>query len=176
MNEEQSEENRWKIEDENTRWRSEDDGNSAIDLLKDIVEGSWNILTWEMLDFTWDNLELTWEVIELTWEALELSIARETLNINPIIWTEDSKWVTVNVEAQAWTFPEWTELRIKPITLNKELNEIKEQIIDSQKNVLEDSELVAFDISFIYTLSGWDEVEVQPKEWRMSKSIIQLWK
>jgi hypothetical protein len=31
--------------------------------LKDLVDGSWNVLTWEMLDFTWDNLELTWEVI-----------------------------------------------------------------------------------------------------------------
>jgi hypothetical protein len=45
-------------------------------------------------------------------------------------------------------------LRINPITLKKELNEIKEQIIDSQENVSEESELVAFDISFIYVLSG----------------------
>ena len=165
--EEQYEENIEEENEEDTDEQDEDDSNSAIDLLKDIIEGSWNILSWEMLDFTWDSLELTWEIIELTWEALELSIARETLNTNPIIWTENTKWVTVNVEAQAWTFPEWTELRIKPITLNKELNEIKEQIIDSQKNVSEDSELVAFDISFIYTLSGWDGVEVQPKngEW-----------
>jgi hypothetical protein len=33
------------------------------------------------------------------------------------------------------------------------LNEIKEQIMEVQDGVVENSEIVAFDISFLYTLS-----------------------
>ena len=113
-------------------------------------------------DIIWENEELAWEV-----EKTELDIAREILNQELI---EDSKTynnVTVNVKAFSWTFPEWTKLNITSIKKQSELNEIKQQIVDSDasNNIDEDTEIVAFDISFIYALSDGEEIEVQPKDW-----------
>jgi hypothetical protein len=71
--------------------------------------------------------------------------------------------VVVYVEADIDTFPQGTQLQIKPIMVNNQLNEIKEQIKDSEKNVDDSSEIVAFDISFLYTLSDGSEKEIQPK-------------
>jgi hypothetical protein len=84
--------------------------------------------------------------------------------VEPIIKSERYNRVTVNVEAPAGTFPEGTYANIRPIILKSELNEIKEQILDEDNTVLEDSEIVAFDITFLYKLSDNNEVEVQPKE------------
>ncbi|MBO4516320.1 hypothetical protein J5751_02580 [bacterium] len=78
---------------------------------------------------------------------------REVLNEEEISGQGKYKNVIVNVLAPSETFPEGTELRISPITTKKENKEIKNQLIDSQENIAEDLEFVAFDISFIYTLS-----------------------
>jgi hypothetical protein len=69
----------------------------------------------------------------------------------------------VYVEADIDTFPQGTHLNIKPIMVSNQLNEIKEQIKDSENNVDDNSEIVAFDISFVYTLSDGSEKEIQPK-------------
>jgi hypothetical protein len=44
------------------------------------------------------------------------------------------------------------------------LDEIREKIIGENETVPEDSEIVAFDIKFLYKLSDNTQVEVQPKE------------
>jgi hypothetical protein len=49
------------------------------------------------------------------------------------------------------TFPEGTTLSITPIKAKKDLNEIKEQLVDQQDEVTEDSTVVAFDISFMFS-------------------------
>jgi hypothetical protein len=103
-------------------------------------------------------------VEELTGLALELSTAWETLNVEPITKAERYNRVTVNVEAPAGTFPEGTYANIRPIVSTVRLGEIKEQISEEDDTISEDSEIVAFDITFLYKLSDGTEVEVQPKE------------
>ena len=126
---------------------------------------NWNesSLTPSAEDFTWNIEESIWG--DETWKSLdELERIRETLNDTEISGQETYKKITVNVKSPAGTFPEGTELRISPITTRKEIKEIKEQLVDSQENIVEEPELVAFDISFIYILSDWTEVELQPKD------------
>jgi hypothetical protein len=41
--------------------------------------------------------------------------------------------------------------------------ELKDQLVENT-DVTEESELVSFDISFIYTLSNGEEIELQPLE------------
>ena len=72
--------------------------------------------------------------------------------------------VTVNVEAPAGTFPEGTYANIRPIVSTTKLDEIKGQISEEDNTVSQESEVVAFDITFMYKLSDGTEVEVQPKE------------
>jgi hypothetical protein len=43
------------------------------------------------------------------------------------------------------------------------MQEIRDELIENT-DVTEESELVSFDISFIYTLSGGEKIEVQPLE------------
>jgi hypothetical protein len=42
-------------------------------------------------------------------------------------------------------------LSIVPIKAKKDLNEIKEQLVEQQDEVTEESNVVAFDISFLYS-------------------------
>ena len=113
--------------------------------------------------FTWDVEELTWEVEELTWDALLLAQAWETLNVEPITKSDRYNKVTVNVEAPAGTFPDGTYASIRPIVSTVKLDEIKDQISAEDDTVSQESEIVAFDISFWYKL-GDKEIEVQPKD------------
>jgi hypothetical protein len=101
---------------------------------------------------------------EFTGAALEIETAWETLNVETITKSERYNKVTVNVEAPAGTFPEGTYANIRAIVSETRLDEIKEQISNEDKTVSEDSEIVAFDITFLYKLSDGTEVEVQPKE------------
>ena len=131
--------------------------NLEIDIVKESVDDiSQNLVdAWEFLN---------WDVEELIWADLELTTARETVNVEPII--EVWRWnnVTVNVEAPAGTFPEGTYANIRPIVSTTKLDEIKGQISEEDETVSQESEIVAFDITFMYKLSDDTEVEVQPKE------------
>jgi hypothetical protein len=71
------------------------------------------------------------------------------------------KNVIVNVEAPIGSFPSVAELRITPITTKSQQQQIKDQLVENT-DVTQESELVSFDISFIYTLSNGEEVELQP--------------
>ena len=131
-----------------------------------------DVLTWE--EFTWSAIDLLKEWVEENIEEIEISKEQElakiweTLNEDRITWLWIFKNVIVNVEAPENSFPEWTELRITPITAKAQMEEIKEQLVENT-DVTEDSELVSFDISFIYTLSGWEEIELQPYTWKTVK-------
>ena len=97
-------------------------------------------------------------------EQTQLDKAWETLNVEPITKADRYNKVTVNVEAPAGTFPEGTYANIRPIVSTVKLDEIKGQISEEDKTVSQESEVVAFDITFLYKLSDGTEVEVQPKE------------
>ena len=154
---------------------------------------TWNIevLTWDVVDFTGDVEQLTWDVLTwdvMTWSAIdainetleeiqaqrdaELAEIWKTLNEEVISWQEMNKDVIVSVEAPIASFPEWTELRITPIATKAQMEEIKDQLVENT-DVTEESEVVAFDISFIYTLSfNWEEIELQPLEWKTVKVLF----
>ena len=85
-------------------------------------------------------------------------------NKEEITWEETFDDVTVSVYAWTWFFPEGTKLLISPIVQEQEISDIKDKISEEDDNIIEDSKLVAFDISFIYR---WEEV--QPLEWKVVK-------
>jgi hypothetical protein len=93
----------------------------------------------------------------------EIAKIRETLNEEVISGQEMYKDVIVNVEAPVGSFPSVAELRITPITTKSQQQQIKDQLVENT-DVTEESELVSFDISFVYTLSGGEVVELQPAE------------
>ena len=74
----------------------------------------------------------------------------------------------VNVEAPVGSFPSVAELRITPITTKSQQQQIKDQLVENT-DVTEESELVSFDISFIYTLSNGEVIELQPYTWQTVK-------
>ena len=78
------------------------------------------------------------------------------LNKEEISWRKYYNGVTAIVLAPINTFPEGTTLSIVPIKAKKDLNEIKEQLVEQQDEVTEESNVVAFDISFLYS---WEEVQ-----------------
>ena len=78
------------------------------------------------------------------------------LNKEEISWRKYYNGVTAIVLAPVNTFPEGTTLSIVPIKTKKDLNEIKEQLVEQQDEVTEESNVVAFDISFLYS---WEEVQ-----------------
>ena len=90
------------------------------------------------------------------------------LNEEEIVWEDMYKDVIVNVVAPVNSFPKWTELRISPITTKKDIQAIKDQLVENT-DVTEDSEVVSFDISFIYTILSWEEIELQPYTWQTVK-------
>ena len=114
-------------------------------------------LTDETTTEEWDNVEE-----EQTEEKSEIEKAWETLNEGLIEKSESLSWLSVKVEAPANTFPDGTQLRIVPI-IWADLDNVKQQILWVNTKVQEDS-LVAFDIKFVYELSDWSEIKVQPKE------------
>jgi len=83
------------------------------------------------------------------------------LNKEEISWRKYYNGVTAIVLAPVNTFPEGTTLSIVPIKTKKDLKEIKEQLVEQQDEVTEESNVVAFDISFLYS---WEEV--QPVSWQ----------
>ena len=91
-----------------------------------------------------------------------------------IVWKEwlseeiEYENIVLKVEAPAWAFPEWTELRIIPITQKSEIQKIREWLKETTK-VTHDSHLVSFDISFIWLDKNWQEVELEPADWKTVK-------
>ena len=145
----------------------------------DIENLTWNAeeLTWDAEELTWDAEELSWDIEDLDWNIENLDISdefneiRDNLNEEIIYWQDMYNDVIVSVEAPIWSFPEWTELRITPIRAINQQQEIKDQLVENTE-VSESSEIVSFDISFIYKLLGWEEVELQPLEWKTVKVVF----
>lgn len=144
----------------------------------------WEVEKWDLAKLVWiedylwtreqnetirlylvDHVEeiLKWEFnkqVELEEKVKWFEYTVETLlNSQEIKWESTYKDITVNVIAPIWSFSEGTTLSITPITKQKELKEIEDQIITQQEDINETLELLAFDISFFY-----DEKEVQPVE------------
>ncbi len=100
------------------------------------------------------------ELTNIKDEKSEIDLAWEHLNEDLIagIWEFDG--VMVSVEAPVSTFPEYTKLKIIPLSWI-DLDEVKQKILWLNSKVLEDS-LVAFDIQFVYELSDGSEIKLQP--------------
>ena len=81
-------------------------------------------------------------------------------NSEEIVWEEEYNGVTVKVVAPVGSFPEGTELDIEPVRLWN-LRSLKNQLVEEQEEIKEDTTIVAFDIVFMYE---WEER--QPKEWK----------
>jgi hypothetical protein len=82
----------------------------------------------------------------------EIANAWKNLNKKEISEEETYKNVVVTVEAPEKSLPAGTEIRIEPITDKKEIKTLKDQLV-KDTTVKTDSELLFFDISFIYKLS-----------------------
>jgi hypothetical protein len=67
------------------------------------------------------------------------------------------------VEAPEKSLPAGTEIRIEPITDKKEIKTLKDQLV-KDTTVKTDSELLFFDISFIYKVSDGAEIKLQSKK------------
>ena len=134
---------------------------------------SWDIESGSATDLLEETIEAqaeTWEVAEYTdaYREAELTWIWNTLNEKEIEWRKASHHIIVDVSAPVWAFPEWTELKITPIENQKIAQELKDQLVENT-DVTEESQLVSFDISFIYKLSNWEEIKIQPKEWKTVK-------
>ena len=137
-------------------------------LTGDIELLTGEVLTWEV--FTWSAIDAVNETLEeiAAQRAEELAHIWDELNETKIIWQDMYKDVIVSVEAPVNSFPAATELRITPITGNTQVQEIRDQLVENT-DVTQESELVSFDISFIYTLSNGEEIELQPYTWQTVK-------
>ena len=153
-------------------WKYESDLIAPSDPIKSgYIFTGWKPDFPSTMPLSWAELVAQWkQELEVNDIDEELEIARKTLNKKKIKWKETYNNITVNVEAPKNSFPEWVELRISPITWDTENQSIKNQLMKNT-DVTEDSELVSFDISFIYTLSNGEEVELQPKDW----NIVKVW-
>ena len=107
--------------------------------------------------------EILWAEKDVVEESENVEEIPEVVELNKeeISGKKYSNWVTVSVLAPINTFPEGTTLSIVPIKTKKDLKEIKEQLVEQQDEVTEESNVVAFDISFLYS---WEEV--QPVSWQ----------
>ena len=157
----------WNVVEE-WSWEVSEIGSWEIEDLtgESVVWDTWTIvenLTWLTGELTWFAWELTWEISKGTWTGEESVIEEINYNKEPILWEKTYNDVTVRVEALTWIFPEWTELRITPIKWWN-LSNLKEKLVEEQEEIKEDTTVVAFDITFIYS---WEEV--QPKEWEKVK-------
>ena len=103
-----------------------------------------------------DNLE--WEenqwFFEELWETLKSFFLEDEDGY--LRWSETINDIVVSVEAEAWTFPEWTEVVIKWVS-DERLESIQTSLVEDETNdVTEDAQILAFDISFIYS---WEEIQ-----------------
>lgn len=102
----------------------------------------------------WENSEKNQWFFGWIWETLksfflddEDGYLRGSETINDIV---------VSVEAEEWIFPEGTEVIIKWIP-QKRLESIQTSLVeDESNNVTENAQILAFDISFVYS---WEEIQ-----------------
>ncbi len=157
----------WNIVEEWTWEVSEIGSWEEQELTGEIVEwGTWTIveeLTWFADELTWFSVELTWEMVGSFGTGEETDVEEINYNKEPILWEKTYDNVIVRVEALTWIFPEWTELTITPIKWWN-LSNLKDKLVEEQEEIKEDTTVVAFDITFMYS---WEEV--QPKEWEKVK-------
>ena len=92
------------------------------------------------------------------------------LNKEEITWKVYYNNITTEVIAPIWSFQEGTILSIVPIKTKKKLKEIKDQLVEQQEEITEESDMVAFDISFLYS---WEEV--QPIIWKTVQVTFNYW-
>ena len=125
-----------------------------------------NILNgwWSSSDSNIDETQVEEEPVE---ERSEIEMIWDELNAEEINWNDWYNDIVVNVSAPIETFPKGTELRITPIEDEDKVNELKDKVITQYNNVLEDNDFVFFDISFVYTLSNWEEIKLQPLAWQV---------
>ena len=98
-------------------------------------------------------------------------VVENNLNKEEIVWELEHDGVVVKVIAPVGSFYEGTEPRIKVITEDDWLDDVKDEIAGSQGNVSKESKMVAFDISFMYKV--WTgEIEVQPVEGKTVKVLF----
>ena len=122
-------------------------------------------LTWFVSNFFEKWIDLDESQLQIFNEVMHMW---DSLNEQEISWQDIYKNIIVSVLAPIWSFPKGTELRIIPIKTKSQIQEIKEQLIENT-DVTQESELVSFDISFIYTLSNGEEIELQPYTWQTVK-------
>ena len=73
-----------------------------------------------------------------------------------LVWSETIDNITISIEAEKWVFPEWTEVVIKWVSEEK-LESIQTSLVeDETNNITEDAQILAFDISFVYS---WEEIQ-----------------
>ena len=145
------------------------------------------ILAWVEWEYIWSSeqntqikeylIEHANEIVNGSEEVVEpeesvKSVEQEVIELNKeeIKGFKYYNGVTVNVSAPVESFPEGTTLSITPIKKAAELKEIKEQLVEQQDEVTEESNLVAFDISFIY-----NNEEVQPVENKSVEVTFNYW-
>jgi len=93
----------------------------------------------------------------------EIAQAWKNLNKKEISEEETYKNVVLTVEAPEKSLPVGTEIRIEPITDKEEIKTLKDQLV-KETTVKTDSELLFFDISFIYKVSDGAEIKLQSKK------------
>ena len=166
-NEESSEKSGWLHDIENV---FEEIWFKIADTVNNVVEDIKNLVSWEDEEELegieeLENIEESERVdnMNISDIDIELSKARENLNQEEIIWEETYNGVKVTVNAPIESFPVNTKLKITPINQNIDLEDIKDKISETEDV---SDEVVAFDISFLYILESWEEIELQPLEWK----------
>lgn len=92
-------------------------------------------------EWTWDNAQ--W------WSSSNDTIQEITYNAEEITWEVTYAGVTVKVVAPIGSFPENTELVIKPIETVKEIKKVQDALVEQVEEIDNSTFMVSFDISFI---------------------------
>ena len=134
----QWDENGWSYE-----WGDNTDGNSSTNISE------------------WENTIQEWEISgEGQWFWWWLWETMKSFFLDDEDWylkgSETIDNVLVSIEAEVWTFPVWTEVVIKWVPQDR-LESIQTSLIeDENNNVTKNAQIVAFDISFVYS---WEEIQ-----------------
>ena len=103
-----------------------------------------------------EKIEKQWFLVNL-WEIIK-SFFLEKKN-GYLVWSEIIDNVTISIEAKEWILPDGTEVVIKWVPQDR-FESIQTSLIDDETNkITEETQILAFDISFIY--SG---EEIQPNK------------
>ena len=92
-------------------------------------------------EWTWDNAQ--W------WSSSNDTIQEITYNVEEITWEVTYAGVTVSVVAPIGSFPENTELVIKPIETIKEIKKVQDALVEQVEEIDNSTFMVSFDISFL---------------------------